>query len=192
MGLRPCYQPGVRPSARVLVALGLALAATVSAPSPAEAYEDQATLFVDLGYAAALGEDALPTHGIVGGLGGSWGLNDAWPLRGRLAWAGHPRDLQMGTLGVEVFYMLDILELVPFAGLGVDGILTIADDGTGSSIGGTFAVHAVVGLDWLINRRFVLGLDVRPHLLPLGLSDDALPSVVLSASLRLSVVFDRY
>lgn len=179
-------------SARALVALGVALTATAAAPSSAKAYEDQATLFVDLGYAAALGADALPTHGIVGGLGGSWGLTDAWTIRGRLAWSGHPRDLQMGTLGVEVFYMLDILDLVPFAGLGVDGILTIADDGTGSSLGGTFAVHAVVGLDWLVSRRFVLGLDVRPHLLPLGFGDDALPSIVLSASLRLSIVFDRY
>lgn len=182
----------MRPSLPALVALGLALAATAAAPSPARAYEDQATLFVDLGYAAAIGEDAVPTHGIVGGLGGSWGLTDAWTIRGRLAWAGHPRDFQMGTLGVEVFYMLDILELVPFAGLGADGILTIANDGTGTSIGGTFAVHAVVGLDWLVNRRFIVGLDVRPHLLPLGLSDDTLPSFVLSATLRLSVVFDRY
>jgi len=179
-------------TAPTLVALGLVALAAVAAPSPAQAYEDQATLFVDLGYAAALGEDSLPTHGIVGGLGGSWGLTDAWTLRGRLAWAGHPRDLQMGTLGVEVFYMLDILELVPFAGLGVDGIVTIADDGTGSSIGGTFAIHAVVGLDWLISRRFILGLDIRPHLLPLGFSDDALPTIVLSAGIRLSVVFDRF
>lgn len=178
-----------RPS-RALAVLGLALAA--AAPSPAQAYEDQATLFVDLGYAAALDAD-VPTHGIVGGLGGSWGINDAWTIRGRVAWAGHPRDLQMGIAGVEVFYVLDILELVPFAGLGVDGLLTLTDDGAGTTtLGGSFAVHAVVGLDWLINRRFILGLDVRPHLVPLGFGDDALPSFVVSAGLRLSIVFERY
>lgn len=177
--------------ARALAALALALG-VLAAPSPAAAYEDQATLFVDLGYASALGNDALPTHGVIGGLGGSWGLNDAWTLRGRLAWAGHPRDLQVGLVSVEVFYMLDILALVPFAGLGIDGIGALGDDGTGTSFRPTFAVHAVVGLDWLIDRRFILGVDIRPHLLPLGFDDDALTPLYLSVSLRLSIVFDRY
>lgn len=179
---------------RALAALTFTVATLAFRPAPAKAYEDQATLFVDLGYAAATGAPALAsaTHGIVGGVGGSWGLNDAWTLRGRLAWAGHPSDLQVGSLGVEVYYMLDILKLVPFAGLGVDGIATLADDGTGTSFGASFAVHALVGLDWLISRKFILGLDVRPHLLPLGLGDDALPSFYLSASLRVSIVFDRY
>lgn len=188
----PCYEPRVSRPARALAALGLALGALASAPSPAAAYEDQATLFVDLGYASALGNDALSPHGVIGGVGGSWGINDAWTLRGRLAWAGHPRDLQVGIVGVEVFYMLDILKLVPFAGLGVDGVGALSDDGTGTTFRPTFAVHAVVGLDWLIDRRFILGLDIRPHLLPLGFDDDALPPFYLSASLRLSIVFDRY
>ncbi len=190
--LEPCYQPRVPRPSRALAALGLAFAAVATAPSPAAAYEDQATLFVDLGYASALGNDALSTHGVIGGLGGSWGLNDAWTLRGRLAWAGHPRDLQVGLVSVEVFYTLDILELVPFAGLGVDGIASLSDDGTGTTFRPSFAVHAVVGLDWLISRRFILGLDVRPHLLPLGFGDDALPPIYLSATLRLSIVFERY
>ena len=47
--------------------------ALLGAPSPASAYEDQATLFVDLGYGAALANDALPTHGAQLGLGGSFG-----------------------------------------------------------------------------------------------------------------------
>jgi len=180
-----------RPS-RALAALGLALAAMATTPSSAAAYEDQATLFVDLGYASALGSDVLPTHGVIGGIGGSWGINDAWTLRGRLGWAGHPRDLQVGLVSVEVFYTLDILELVPFAGLGVDAVGALVDDGSGNRFRPSFAVHAVVGLDWLINRRFILGVDVRPHLLPLGFDDDALPPIYLSATLRLSVVFDRY
>lgn len=180
-----------RPS-RALAALALALAAMATTPSSAAAYEDQATLFVDLGYASALGNDALPTHGVIGGIGGSWGLNDAWTLRGRVGWAGHPRDLQVGLLSVEVFYMLDILELVPFAGVGASAVGALDRDDTGTYFRGSFAVHAVVGLDWLINRKFVLGVDVRPHLLPLGFDDDALPPIYLSATLRLSVVFDRY
>jgi hypothetical protein len=169
----------------------LALAAT---PTPAEAYEEQATLFVDLGYAAALANEDLPTSGAQIGLGGSWGLTDAWTIRGRLAYAAHPASevLHVGIVGVEVFYMLDILELVPFAGLGIDGIGTIHDGGSGTFFGADFAIHAVVGLDWLVSRRLIVGVDVRPYILPLSFDDDPLSPVYLSANVRLSIVFERY
>ena len=174
----------------------VALLSMLGAPSTARAYEDQATLDLDLGYAAALATDALPPNGVQFGVGGSWGLNDAWTIRGRLAYGVHPaaQPLHVGILGVEVVYLLDLVEVVPFAGLGADALGTGFDDGTGGGSGfeANFAIHAVLGLDWLVSRRFIVGLDVRPYILPLAFDAETLAPVYLSASVRLSFVFERY
>ncbi len=182
------------PSPAGLLAALLFGTALLGAPSPASAYEDQATLFVDLGYGAALANDALPTHGAQLGLGGSWGLNDAWTLRGRLSYAAHPADrpMHVAMAGVEVFYLLDIVQLVPFFGVGIDGLATVTDLGAGSVFDVDLALHAIVGLDYLVNRRVVVGVDVRPYILPLAFDAETLAPVYLSASVRLSIVFERY
>ena len=179
---------------RTFAGLWLGVACVAARPSLAHAYEDQATLFVDLGYGVALANDALPPHGLAIGLGGSWGLTDAWTLRGRLGYAVHPATpaLHVATVGAEVFYLLDLLQLVPFAGVGIDGLGTVFDDGSGTSVGANVALHAIVGLDWLVSRRVILGVDVRPYILPFSFDDGSLAPVYLSASLRFSLVFERY
>ena len=104
----------------------LALLCWAALPAPARAYEDQVVLGLDIGYARALANDDLPANGLLSGLSVDIGIGDAWAIRCRAAYAFHPggRPLHLGLAGAEVVYLLDILELVPFFGLGVDGILT--------------------------------------------------------------------
>ena len=169
----------------------LALLCWAALPAPARAYEDQVLLGLDIGYARALANDDLPANGLLSGLSVDIGIGDAWAIRCRAAYAFHPggRPLHLGLAGAEVVYLLDILELVPFFGLGVDGILTQReDDGTGVDL----ALHAVLGLDWLVTREWVVGLDIRAYALPFSLADQGVDPVYLGAGLRLGYVFDRF
>lgn len=191
-----CPRPpgvAVRSPARYLVdvrPLLFACALAFAAPSLARAYEDQVVLTLDAGYAATLASDA-PTHGLGFGLGVNIGLGDAWALQTRLSYAVHPGGggpLHVGIAGVEVVYLLDILEIVPFFGLGVDGVATALD----GNVRGDLGLHAVVGVDWLVTRRWLVGLEVRPYVLPLSLAETGGVPGYLTVDLRVGLVFDRF
>lgn len=175
---------------RALVLLGGVLALCVRAPI-AHAYEDQITLGFDGGYALALKrpDTGVSRHGAAAGVSLGWGLNDAWSLAGRLGYTVHPRGgtRHTLTLGVEATYSLDVVRFVPFAGFGVDGLLSRR----GSSTDGDFAVHALLGVDYLWSRRVIFGLDVRTYILPFGHTDPLDPAYLV-ATLRVSLVFDRF
>lgn len=168
----------------------LATLLTLALPGTrARAYEDQYTLSVDAGYAAVLANPDLPTHGIQVGIGASLGLTAGWSLRGRLAYAAHPASetLHVASVGAEVYYVLDILRFVPFVGIGIDGIGTIQSGAFGADLG----LHAVLGLDWLVSRDVLVGLDVRPYVLPFSLAENGIDPVYLTVDIRVALVFDR-
>lgn len=161
------------------IALGAFLLAAF-APSTARAYEDQWTLGVGLGYAHAFPHDA-PHPGALAELSASLGLDPVWSVRARLSAAFHPDDdhaLYRGMGGGELLYMIDVLELVPSFGLGVDAMASRSAGATR----GDFALHAVLGLDYLLSRTLTLGFDVRPYLLATRLKDEPL-YLAISASL---------
>jgi hypothetical protein len=130
------------------------------APSIARAYDRQIGLTLELGYAVTP-SGPLPPHGIYAEGGASIGLGDTWEIRGRLAYAWHPQPMHRWAGGVELVYLIDILEVVPFLGLGVCGIVTLND----TSVLGDFAANAVIGLDVLLSREATLGFVVRPSVL---------------------------
>lgn len=140
------------------------IAAVLSLPAPAAAYEDQLALSLDLGYGAAPLTDDLPAHGFATGLAAQIGLNDMFALGLRAGHAFHPGETpaHILTVGLEAVYVVDILEVVPFFGLGVDFFGTVQDGFRPS-----FGVHGILGLDWLFARSWAVGLDVRPYWLPL-------------------------
>jgi hypothetical protein len=140
--------------------LGLLL--PLCAAAPVRAYEDQLTLGVALGYAHAT-ERALPHPGASAGIEASLGLGVAWSLRAAASYSLHPGDVSLhhAALGVELVYIIDVLEFVPYAGVGIDGLgrWTSAPH---AALEADFGVHPVVGVDWLVSRELGVGLCARP------------------------------
>jgi outer membrane protein W len=80
-------------------------------------------------------------------------------------------------------YLVDVLALVPYVGAGVDGIVGFTDEHTRFA----FGAHPVAGLDWLLDRSFMVGLCVRPVFV---LSEFDTQPVQLTASLTFAALFD--
>ena len=150
-------------------------------PSTARAYERQIGLTLELGYAVTP-TGPLPPHGIYVEGGVSVGLGDTWELRGRLAYAYHPAPMHRWAGGVELVYLIDVFEIVPFLGLGVSGIATLTD----LTSTGDFAGNAVIGLDVVLSREATIGFVVRPSVVFTSL--DSSP-VWLEAGARLQYLF---
>lgn len=146
---------------RGLSALLVALACW-AVPFRAHAYEDQIGLSVDATYGRIVPDSSRP-NGALLGITGSLGLDDAWTVRARLAYGVHPgtdlnpETLQVGIASAELLYLFDILEWVPYFGIGAD-VMTLNDSsGLGAEAGG----HIVVGVDWLPTRELFVGGDIR-------------------------------
>ena len=157
---------------------------------PGRAYENQLILGGSVGYSGLPTSDSLPRNGVNVGLTAGWGINDAWGLQGNLAYGIHPDDegsLNVGLVGIETTYLLDIVRFVPFAGVGLDGLMTVRN----RDVQGDFAVHGLLGVDFHINRRWVLGADVRGYWVPADLSSDLDPFLLIGA-LRVSYLIDLF
>lgn len=164
------------------------LLAGLSAAPTARAYEDVLTVDVELGAAFSLSPDFMaPCCGPLVGFANSIGLGDKFAVRGRLEYAWMPGgegDVHAVIVGAEFFYLIDIVEFVPFFGLGID---TIAGgphpfDEPALAFGG----HAILGFDYLVNREVALGLDVRQHMFFNAVDDMDIEPLLLSANLRFS------
>ncbi len=117
---------------------------------------------LDAGYANRLA-DPGPLSGGLLGVATSIGIDDIWSVGIRVSYAIHPdaEPVHAIVAGAEILYLIDVLEVVPYFGGGLDWV--------GTSYAGSFeveaGVHAVVGADYLLSRDFLLGLEMRPLLL---------------------------
>ena len=170
--------------APILASLALLLALL---PSNARAYEDQATLGVAVGYAGIPGSSTLPRNGVDFALSAGAGFGDAWSIQGLLSYNVFPneRALHLGMLGLETVYALDIVRFVPLLGVGIDGLLTVRDRRTR----GDFALHALVGVDFLINPRWLVGADVRGYWVATNAASPLDPFII-TAGARVGLRFD--
>lgn len=164
-------RPYQRTSSAALLVVALALSAT-----RAQAYEDQLTLGVGAGYGSAL-SDTQPRHGIVTDVAVSLGLDAVWSLRGRAAWGFHPADEAMHVLlgGGELLYLIDVLEVVPYFGFGLDAFGRVRRRTPKLDA----AAHAVAGIDYLLSRDLTLELDLRAHVRVTDLDDDPIYLAVI-------------
>jgi hypothetical protein len=142
------------------------------------------TFGVDPGYAARF-SDTEVGHGAALGLLSSAGLTDTWSLRGRFSYAIEPgpRTIHLFLLGSDLLYLVDILELVPYGGAGIDGVGRL----TGSRFDIDMGVHAAVGIDYLLSRSAAVGLELRPVLVITRLDDSP---CYLFANTTFSFIFD--
>ncbi len=141
----------------LLFTVALTSAASV-APQTALAFEDDVTFDLCAGYAHA---NPQPEHGLFLGAGASFGISDALTLRGHALGALYPSNRTSIQLGAELIYILDILAVVPFGGVGLGGMFNITPGLRTTATRLDFLPYAIVGLDWLVSRSLVLGLDAR-------------------------------
>jgi hypothetical protein len=162
------------------------LALLASLPSMARAYEDQATLGLEVGYAGIPGRDTLPRNGVDIGLSAGAGFGDAWSLQGLLSYNVLPneRSLHLAIAGLETVYALDIVRFVPLIGFGIDGLWTVHDRRSR----GDFALHVLVGVDYLINQRWLIGAYARGYWVATH-AGSPLDPFFLTAGVRVGVRF---
>ncbi len=167
----------------ILGALAIVLLA-----GPARAYEDKLTLGAQAGYGLVAANGDLPRHGALLGLEASVGLDDIWSVRGHLTYGYHPGDdtLHVAVLGAEILYLLDVLQVVPYFGIGIDGLGTVYQGSAGVELG----AHATLGVEYFLTRETLVGLDIRPHVLPLAIERELLEPVYITGTARFSLVFD--
>lgn len=179
------YTPPVGPLCRV----GAVIVVALVLPSAATAYDRQVSLDVAVGWGVAPALEMVPNHGPFASVATTIGFDDTWGLGINAGWAMHPpltdssEPFHVGVLGVEALYYIDILEIVPFFGAGID-LLTTFD---GSDLFIDFAAHLRVSVDYLASREVTIGIDVRPYILLSALSTDP---VYLTFQVRLSFLFD--
>jgi hypothetical protein len=154
--------------------------------SSAAAFEDKLALGAGAGYAVWPGDDAA--HGAALDLQTSIGLSEAWQLRagGTFALHPHPSDdtaLNTASARAELVYLVDIVDIVPFGGLGASGIVAFRDRDSQLEPAG----HVVAGVAYWLSFDWLLELDARAYLLP---GVDAHPLYFVS-TLSVVVTFDR-
>lgn len=176
-----------------LLLLG-ALAWSLGSTSVA-AYDDQAGISVSAGYGHIEVDSAYGADGASLSLGGNYGLGDTFTLRGGVGYALHPaagdrEGLHLGLVQAEILYTLDLLQFVPFFGIGADLMISapMASEGVFTDAGG----HLVVGGDYWLNREWIVGLDLRAIYLPVSFDGANANPVYVSASLRLSRQFELF
>ncbi|MDH3653826.1 MAG: outer membrane beta-barrel protein [Myxococcales bacterium] len=174
---------------RLLWIVGSLAALLAVLPSTARAYEDQATLGLAIGYAGIPGSDSVPRNGIDVGLSAGGGFGDAWSIQGLLSYSVFPnaRALHVGMAGIEAVYALDIVRFVPLLGAGLDGLLTVRE----RPARGDFALHFLVGFDYLINSRWCVGADVRGYWVATHAQSPLAPFLITAAA-RIGVRFDLH
>ncbi len=181
--------PARRLAARACLVLG-AVALTLATAEPAAAYEEQWSLELDAGYARALPAEDAPADGLQLGLTAGYGPNDVFTLRLRGSYALHPASdpLHVGLFAVEAVYLLDVLTWVPYFGGGVGAALSARDGRQRVDL----ALTAVVGVDYLVRRDLLVGVEARGALLPTGFARDAFEPGLLSVALKVGWLFDGY
>jgi hypothetical protein len=157
----------------------LGMLALLSAASPARADFNEWTLAVTPAYSVAYA-DSRTAHGGGLALDVGFGLTDALALHatGFVSWqqADATKTAQSGVLSgfaamLGVIYTLDVIRLQPSFDLSVGAIGLRGDATYGFGAGAEkvlkpitgFGVSAGFALDYLLTRRFAVGVEVRYH-----------------------------
>ena len=152
MRLARALFPSVLTGLAAVAAVGVLLAS----PTRARAYEQELSLGLEAGFAHALGPD-LP--GARFGFHGSYGIDDTWTVAAQLGYSFHPTDapLHVGEAALELLYVIDVVRVVPYFGIGASYFGTLRD----GEIGGEGGAHIVGGAHYYLSREWAVGLDVR-------------------------------
>jgi hypothetical protein len=164
------------------------MGAALGVPCPARAYEDQVGVWGVAGYTGIVGDTRLPPHAVHLGAGLGVGLGDTWELRGRADYAFHVESTHRIGLAMDLVYVLDVLSVVPYLGIGAGGAITVLPEVLGlGDLRGDFLATVVLGLDVLLDRTWTVGIELRPTFVVTSLDTDPF---VLSALARAQVLLE--
>ncbi len=155
-------------------------------PGAAHAYADQASLDLAAGYVHVDAVTPLPSAGADLTVGGSYGLGDMFLLRAHVGYglqAARSRQVSVVGARTEIVYLLDVVSVVPFFGVGAGVWVYDARGAQLAPIG-----HGITGADWLLTREWTLGVDLRFGLLLASRE----VSPLFASQLRCSRVFDLF
>lgn len=158
-------------------------------PSSAFAYENQVTVALEVGWAGIPNSTTVPPNGLDLGITAGYGINDAWEIRGlgNFNLLFDDDRLRTGMIGAEAAYLLDIVRFVPIFGFGVDAVVSRFRDETR----GDFAMHALLGVDFLINPRWLVGFSGRGFWVTTN-NRSFLDAIFFTTCARVGVRFDVY
>jgi hypothetical protein len=149
-----------------LLAAGVATA-VVAAPREAHAVDKLKRVGIAGGFAGVAGNEG-DFSGYGGGLLGAYGLNDAFSIRAsafassnQIAKDGKRSYVLSQALGID--YQLDVIQLVPYFGV----YAALYEVGRGNVERKVkFGAQLALGLDYIMSREVVVGIDLRAHALP--------------------------
>lgn len=164
----------------LLLAAGVVAAwCTLATPTTARAYEQELSLGLEAGFAYLVGLD-LP--GARAGLHASYGVDDTWTLAAQLGYSIHAAEAEpfhFVEAAAEILYVIDVVRVVPYFGLGASWFGKLYGDEVGAFVG----AHLVGGGHYYLSRSWAIGLDVRGHALLNALDDFP---IYLTTTLRIS------
>lgn len=155
-------------------AISIALACITE---PAYAFEGQARIGIGFGHSYFSAPDTT-THGIAGGIHGILGVDDTQALTAEFNTSYHPTTGILALSGgIGGLYFLDYFQAIPYFGLitemvavqRLNGGCDIPDGPACTSSGIGFSIP--FGVDYMISRSFVVGVQGRYHLMALGAAD---------------------
>lgn len=152
----------------------------------ARAYEEEATIDVAAGYVQRSANAPLPGSGAEVSAGAAMGISDLFVLRGALgvgAQVGQGEAHPVGRVRAEMGYLIDVVRVVPFFGVGAGAWLFEA-----GGLNLRPEVHGLVGIDYLWSRAWTVGLDLRPGITLV----DGGSQGTFEAQLRWSRVYDLF
>lgn len=145
----------------------LLAAAVLCCAAPASAAEGVKRIGVHGGFAGMSSEGSFAGFG--GGIRGGWSINDAWTIGADATVSSNQVAAKGGrslvlSQSAGVIYALDIIQIVPYAGVYV-GLYELTGGGLPKTQlkGGA---QLLLGLDWVYSRDFTFGLELRAHALP--------------------------
>jgi len=131
------------------------LAAVLLTPTSARAFERQWHVGVDAGYAQLFGQGASPGFG--GGAHLAYGMTDTFNALVELDLSRHPNASSTVYNAAAGFaYTFDVAQAVPYAGFLAGPYLTRGDVEKTA-----FMFQFALGLDYLIERNWAIGLQIR-------------------------------
>lgn len=161
----PAFFRGICAIVRSVWSLVLGLVTALGWSSSARAFEDKLALGAGAGY--ALAPEAEAAHGVAIDVQAGLGISEVWQLRAGGTFAEHPHpadELHVAALRAELVYLIDIVDIVPFGGIGLAGFALFGDEPLAIEP----AAHIALGAAYWLSFDWLLQLDMRAHVLPLA------------------------